>query len=165
MKRLMYAPTIYQWDTDRAIAPETWYYQWHRRLWAYFEGKEGLRVLWKAGRHSHCEDPVKHWRAGNIRYSTMPMARALENVDGVFVDTVSNSVIWDASRAGVPVLCCYPLDNRRVVLPVERMHIYHCPRPEQAFTYLDLFVGGKLETRLLEPCRSDWLGELMRDMG
>lgn len=167
MFRLMYAPTIHQWDTDRAVAPETWYYRWHRQLWEWFAANDHrVKVLWKAGRGNHCEDPVRHWKSRNIRYSTMPMGVALRRVDGVFVDTVSNSVIWDASRVGVPVLCCYLLDNRRVVMPVEgRLHLYHCKDAAEVFGWLDRFISGGLDMRLLEPNGIDWLGRLEEAAG
>lgn len=166
LKKLMYAPTIYQWDTDRIVAPETWYYQWHKVLYAYFAHKPGLSVLWKAGKGNVVEDPVKHWMARNITYSTMPMGRALDNVDGVFVDTVSNTVIWDAAKARVPVLCCYLRTDRRILLPIEgQVHMYYCPAAQDAFGWLDRFIAGELKPRFLKPSRSDWLVELERDYG
>jgi len=164
---LMYAPTLYQWDTDRAVAPETWYYRWQKRLWSYFVSRaDDLDVVWKVGKGNMCEDPAREWRAPNVRYSSAPMWWELQKVDRVFVDTLSNTVIWDASKARVPVLCCYLRTDRKVLLSVEgKLHIYFCSSAEEVFAWLDRFIAGELKPLFLAPTDSDWLEKLERRAG
>ena len=126
MKTLLYAPLVYNYDVGmRGLCPDTWYFEWHKKLYNFLDGREDVNVIWKAPKNgSHIIDPIRHFKSDNIRYSTRSLKKELKKTDIAFIDYPSTPLL-DCVKARVPVLCItmkaekyirdYYLDNRIVI--------------------------------------------------
>ena len=166
LKTVIYIPTIYQGDSDRAVVSEQKQYVWFRLLWKWMREQNDMRFIWKVGRFSHLEDPVQYWRADNIRYSNAPLMKELKRADVAFTDTQSASCVLDCAKADIPILVLIVQDDRGIVLDTE--DIYHCVGKDLHHTLkwleaqLTNSIGFTFPKRLVQN-KSDWLRILRRD--
>ena len=71
MKTLLYAPTQYRSDITIKLCSDTWYFEWQKKLYDVFNGRKDVNVIWKSiGIKGFVDDPIRHLRSDNIRYST-----------------------------------------------------------------------------------------------
>jgi len=107
MRTLVYTPLIYNFDEGMQppTCPDTWYFEWQRTLWNWFSNIEDVNVIWKAPpRRSVLIDPIKQWKASNIRYIDGNLNKELKKADIMFCDYPSTTML-DASKIGVPFIC------------------------------------------------------------
>lgn len=163
---LLYAPAIYQGDTDRAVISECFQYQWFEQLF-YFLVKSDVNVIWKVGRHNHMKDPMKFFKADNIRYSDRSIHKEMKKADLVLVDNHSSTIVLDAAKARKPCLVLL-LGHRELALQdlYKECHVFESKfKPiEDSFKAIDDFIAGKLDVRGgLTLNQTDWLGVLKGD--
>jgi len=105
MKTLIYIPLLYRNEMGLwpPTCPNTWYFKWQKELYEFFKTLP-IKVIWKAGRRSFPEDPIRDWRAKNIRYSIRKLERELKKADFALVDFPSTPM-FDAINAGLSTVC------------------------------------------------------------
>jgi hypothetical protein len=170
---LLYAPMQYRKDVGfTPNTPTMWYYRWQRKLWDYFSARKGMRFIWKVYPNNYLDDPIRHLRASNIRYSTRSLGRELRRADLVFVDYPSTPM-WNAMERKIPVLCVtfwelrklkkYSVDGCNIFKRLPYDHSF-----DDAFRFIDLFIdchnkGMSLFEKRFHPNKGDWLGRLKDD--
>ena len=120
-KTIIYVPNVYRHDKGLwpPTTPSCLYYRWQKRLWDLFSKRTNFNFIWKAGpRTSNLVDPIKDFKADNIRYSTRKLSRELKRADIVIVD-VASTPMWEALMAGlITIYIChdFPDDIRKDIL-------------------------------------------------
>lgn len=111
---VLYAPMMFVWDDtlwNEAMAPDTWYFRWQRRLLDYLVTRSDYDVIWKALPASgSTPDPMRAAiaarGASHVRYATEWFVHWLPRADRVLLDFPSTA-LYESAAAGVPTRSLY----------------------------------------------------------
>lgn len=111
---LLYVPMMFVWDDtawNEAMAPDTWYFRWQRRLLDYFVSRDDYEVVWKALPSSgSTPDPmpaaIAASGASHVRYATEWFGDWIPRAERVLLDFPSTA-LYEAAAAGLPVRSLY----------------------------------------------------------
>lgn len=168
-KTIIYIPTIYQGDSDRAVVPEQYQYRWFKCLWEVFVSYD-INVIWKAGRFSHLEDPVQYWKAPNIRYSTASLEKELKHADLAVTDTYSATCVLDCAKANVPIMVLIIFKKAHIALNMDDVSHSYIGEKKDFKSLTDwLLAWGwdnvflKSQNKRLKINKVDWISILKGD--
>lgn len=166
---LIFIPSIYQGDTDRSVFSETLQYKWHCYLWKFFKANSlDFNVIWKAGRFNHLEDPIRYFKAPNIRYSTESLEKELKCANFALTDSPSASCVLDCAKAGVPILTVVVSSCRGIPVCTDDLCVRVCRNAKKvewlrALVFINEFIKAEKSGNTFEFNKPDWIGKLEGD--
>ena len=166
-KTLVYAPMDYEFNTGLTpfTLPEISYYVYQVELYKWFSVRKDINVVWKVtpSRMRLLQDPIRHRKVSNIRYSTKKLRKELRNADMCFVDYPSTPM-FDSINMGVPTLCVTCFDKEfmrdRLLVKIDNLGNNKIDA-DRVFDRLDAFIKHPT-LGMLMPNTSNWIEGVLR---